>query len=114
MAEQTKYRDQQEANQRAATVLAFNHLPQTTGRLRSFTNRICIKQTQTHYSAHASWVLFENNLMFAVPVTTVKNAPAWKQDPDRLKLSAEKNLSAIKSFYMYQVGAKGNADYYLT
>lgn len=125
VADQTKYRDEKESNQRAAAVLA-NHLPQTIEQVNiTTTNKNQpIKQTQIDTAATHSQlngVPFgepEPEIYKSAPIKSAQSAPVWKQNPERLNLSAEPTLAQSfggpESFYMYQVGAKGNADYYLT
>lgn len=124
VAEQTKYRDQPEAEQRAATVLA-NHLPQTTQQAEIITTNLNqpVKQIQidianVHRQLKGIPIGETDPTIYRTVPITAKTVPVWKQDPDRLKLSAEPTLAQSfggpESFYMYQVGAKGGADYFLT
>lgn len=127
VAEQTKYRDQKEADLRAATVLA-NHAPATVKEYviinkrrelpvsTAITDANKFKQLQAGSSFgqpspeyyHLADVSAESDFGHLVQ----------ENNPQRWTFSAEPTLTqsigGAESFYLYQIGAKGNADMAIT
>lgn len=127
VAEQTKYRDQKEADLRAATVLA-NHAPATVKEYviinkrrelpvsTAITDANKFKQLQAGSSFgqpspeyyHLADVSAESDFGHLVQ----------ENNPQRWTFSAEPTLTqsigGAESFYLYQIGAKGNADLAIT
>jgi hypothetical protein len=125
--EQTKYRDKSEANLRAATVLA-NNLPATVTEYEIVNKKRELPVSATTIDANkfkqqqTGLPLGEHATPYAVAIATpseFEQAKQIAQEPrDRWSFSVESALSqsfgGAESFYMYQIGAKGNADLAIT
>ncbi|MEH0835092.1 YjbH domain-containing protein [Pectobacterium cacticida] len=126
VADQTKYRDGEQAAQRAATVLA-NHVPDSIDEYHIVQRSQRLPIASTAVDANA----FRQVEQAAVPLgqplpTTLRQEPVadirgqqvLRTDPDRLSYSFEPTLTQSfggpESFYMYQIALKGNADYRLS
>lgn len=127
VAEQTKYRDNEEANLRAATVLA-NNTPATIKEYEIVNTKRGLPVSSVKLNAdqfkqqQAGLPLGESATAYSKSVKTApevnKGTLLTDNKPDRLSFSAEPTLTqsvgGAESFYMYQIGAKGNADLALT
>lgn len=125
--EQTKYRDKSEVNLRAATVLA-NNLPATVTEYEIVNKKRELPVSATTINANkfkqqqAGLPLGEHETPYAAAIATPSefdHAKQVAQEPrDRWSFSVEPALSqsigGAESFYMYQIGAKGNADLAIT
>lgn len=125
--EQTKYRDSNEANVRAATVLA-NNLPATVTEYKIVNKKQELPVSATKINAdkfkqqQTGLPLGEHELPYAIAIATPSEFEHEKQlvqEPrDRLSFSVEpalaQSIGGAESFYMYQIGAKGNADLAIT
>lgn len=120
VAEQKKYRDRKEANQRAATIVA-NAAPQTQTLL--LTNR---RQQMTIDETRIDIPAFRQQQL--EPILGAPESPVMKQETPNLPLGIvqragsrprldyswspylSQSLGGPESFYMYQVGINGNTD----
>jgi hypothetical protein len=126
-AEQTKYRDKSEANLRASTVLA-NNLPATVTEYEIVNKKRELPVSATTINANkfkqqqTGLPLGEYATSYATAIATPTEFEHEKlvaQEPrDRWSFSAEpalaQSIGGAESFYMYQIGAKGNADLAIT
>ncbi|MEC5317835.1 YjbH domain-containing protein [Brenneria populi subsp. brevivirga] len=126
VADQTKYRDNDEANQRAATILA-NHVPEGVAEYHIVkrNQRMPIASTAVdakafHQVQQAATPLGqpEPQTHRAEPVADMRGQQVLRTEPDRFSYSLEPTLTQSfggpESFYMYQVALKGNVDYRLS
>ncbi|KHN54676.1 YjbH domain-containing protein [Pectobacterium fontis] len=126
VADQTKYRDSEEATQRAATVLA-NHVPgnideyhlvQRSQRLPIASTAVDAKAFNQVQQAAVPLGQPEPETHRKEPVSDVRGQQVLFAEPDRLTYSLDPTLvqsfGGPESFYMYQIALKGNADYRLS
>lgn len=128
VAEQTKYRDQKEADLRAVTVLA-NHAPTTVKEYQIVTKKFELPVSATttdaaKFKKQQSGIPFgQADLKYYQPTKTPSEIEFGRlvqedDEPQRWTFSAEPTLTqsigGAESFYMYQIGAKGNADLAIT
>ncbi len=126
VADQDKYRDKNEATQRAATVLA-NHVPESVGEYHIVrrNERLPIESTAVDTKAFrdvqsASIPLGQPEPVShrAEPLSDINGQPVLRSEPSRLTYGVEPTLTqsvgGAESFYMYQVALKGSADYRLS
>lgn len=127
VAEQSKYRDQKEADVRAATVLA-NHIPakikeyEIVNKKRelpvSATTTDADKFKQQQAGLPFGQPKSEYYQSIKTPAETDFGRLVQEDKPDRWSFSTEPTLTqsigGAESFYMYQIGAKGNADLAIT
>ncbi|MBQ4771637.1 YjbH domain-containing protein [Pectobacterium versatile] len=126
VADQTKYRDSEEATQRAATVLA-NHVPGNIDEyhLVQRSQRLPIASTEVdakafHQVKQAAVPLGQPDpeTHRKEPVSDVRGQQVLLAEPDRLTYSLDPSLiqsfGGPESFYMYQIALKGNVDYRLS
>lgn len=125
--EQTKYRDKSEANLRAATVLA-NNLPATVTEYEIVNKKRELPISTTTIDANkfkqqqTGLPLGEYAAPYEAAIATPSEFDQAKlvvQEPrDRWSFSVEpalaQSIGGAESFYMYQIGAKGNADLAIT
>lgn len=125
VADQSKYRNKQEADQRAATILA-NHLPVTTKDYVLTTQNQHLPVNTTKVDA-AAFRQQQNGVALGrtepvtqqtIPVSAPEGKVVLQRAPEELTFSAEpmltQSIGGPESFYMYQIGAKGNADLHVT
>ena len=126
VADQDKYRDKNEANQRAATVLA-NHVPESVGEYHIVrrSQRLPVESTAVDSKAFrevqtASTPLGQPEPVShrAEPVSDINGQPVLRSEPSRFTYSLEpaltQSVGGAESFYMYQVALNGSADYRLS
>ncbi|MGX8940851.1 YjbH domain-containing protein [Symbiopectobacterium sp. Eva_TO] len=126
VADQDKYRDKNDANQRAATVLA-NHVPESVAEYHIVrrNERLPIESTAVDSKAFrevqtASTPLGQPEPVShrAEPLSDINGQPVLRSEPSRLTYGIEPTLTqsvgGAESFYMYQVALKGSADYRLS
>lgn len=126
VADQDKYRDKNEANQRAATVLA-NHVPESVGeyhivrrsqRLPVESTAVDSKAFREVQTASTPLGLPEPVSHRAEPVSDINGQPVLRSEPSRFTYSLEpvltQSVGGSESFYMYQVALNGSADYRLS
>lgn len=126
VADQDKYRDKNEANQRAATVLA-NHVPESVGEYHIVrrSQRLPVESTSVDSKAFrevqtASTPLGQPEPVShrAEPVSDINGQPVLRSEPSRFTYSIEpaltQSVGGAESFYMYQVALNGSADYRLS
>lgn len=126
VAEQNKYRDNDEANQRAATILA-NYVPEDVSEYHIVkrNQRMPIASTAVdakafHQVQQAATPLGqpEPETHRAEPVADARGQQVLRTEPDRFSYSLEpaltQSIGGPESFYMYQVALKGNVDYRLS
>lgn len=126
VADQDKYRDKNEANQRAATVLA-NHVPDSVGEYHIVRRNQRMPVESTAVDSHAFRELQTASTPLgqtepvshrAEPLSDIKGQPVLQSEPPRFSYSVEPSLTQSvggpESFYMYQVALKGSADYRLS
>ncbi|MCW2483472.1 YjbH domain-containing protein, partial [Candidatus Symbiopectobacterium sp. NZEC135] len=126
VADQDKYRDKNEATQRAATVLA-NHVPESVGeyhivrrsqRLPVESTAVDTKAFRDVQSASIPLGQPEPVTQRAEPLSDINGQPVLRSEPSRLTYGIEPTLTqsvgGAESFYMYQVALKGSADYRLS
>ncbi|MBA5237981.1 YjbH domain-containing protein [Pectobacterium aroidearum] len=123
VADQTKYRDSEQATQRAATVLA-NHVPgsideyhivQRSQRLPIASTEVDAKTFHQVQQAAVPLGQPEPETHRKEPVSDVRGQQVLLAQPDRLTYSLDPTLTqsfgGAESFYMYQIALKGNVDY---
>ncbi|MEI7247111.1 YjbH domain-containing protein [Pectobacterium carotovorum] len=126
VADQTKYRDSEQATQRAATVLA-NHVPgsideyhivQRSQRLPIASTEVDAKAFHQVKQAAVPLGQPEPETHRKEPVSDVRGQQVLLAEPNRLTYSLDPTLTQSfggpESFYMYQVALKGNVDYRLS
>ncbi|AIA70401.1 MULTISPECIES: YjbH domain-containing protein [Pectobacterium] len=126
VADQTKYRDSDQATQRAATVLA-NHVPgsideyhivQRSQRLPIASTEVDAKAFHQVQQAAIPLGQPEPATHRKEPVSDVRGQQVLLAEPDRLTYSLDPTLvqsfGGPESFYMYQIALKGNVDYRLS
>ncbi|WP_409159180.1 YjbH domain-containing protein [Pectobacterium sp. B2J-2] len=126
VADQTKYRDSEEATQRAATILANHvsgnideyHLVQRSQRLPIASTEVDAKAFHQVKQAAVPLGQPEPETYRKEPVSDVRGQQVLRAEPARLTYSLDPTLTQSfggpESFYMYQVALKGNADYQLS
>lgn len=126
VADQEKYRDKNDANQRAATVLA-NHVPESVGEYHIVrrNERLLVESTAVDTKAFrevqtASTPLGQPEPVShrAEPVSDINGQPVLRSEPSRFTYSLEpalaQSVGGAESFYMYQISLNGGADYRLS
>ncbi|MBA0167800.1 YjbH domain-containing protein [Pectobacterium sp. CFBP8739] len=126
VAEQTKYRDSEEATQRGATVLA-NHVPgnideyhfvQRSQSLPIASTEVDAKTFHRVKQAAVPLGQPEPETHRKEPVSDVRGQQVLLAQPDRLTYSFDPALSqsvgGAEAFYMYQIALRGGADYRLS
>ncbi|MFE8102978.1 YjbH domain-containing protein [Brenneria goodwinii] len=126
VAQQDKYRDNDEANQRAATILA-NHVPEGVDEYHIVkrNQRMPIASTQVDAKAFRQVQQAETPLgqpepqtHRSEPVTDIRGQQVLLTEPQRFSYSLEpaltQSIGGPESFYMYQIALKGNVDYRLS
>ncbi|MCG8706873.1 YjbH domain-containing protein [Brenneria sp. 4F2] len=126
VAEQDKYRDNDEANQRAATILA-NYVPENVSEYHIVkrNQRMPIASTEVdakafHQVQQAATPLGqpEPETHRSEPVADIRGQQVLRTEPNRFSYSLEpaltQSIGGPESFYMYQIALKGNADYRLS
>ncbi|MDX5627781.1 MULTISPECIES: YjbH domain-containing protein [unclassified Brenneria] len=126
VADQTKYRDNDEANQRAATILA-NYVPEDVAEYHIVKRNQRMPIASTAVDAKAFHQVQQSATPLgqpepethrAEPVADVRGQQVLRTEPDRFSYSLEpaltQSIGGPESFYMYQVALKGNVDYRLS
>lgn len=126
VADQDKYRDGEEANRRAATILA-NYVPESVGEYHIVrrSKQLPVASTAVDADAFRQQQLAttplgrpEPQTHRAEPLMEVRGRQVLRTEPKRFTYSLEPTLTqsigGSESFYMYQVALKGNADMRLT
>lgn len=126
VADQEKYRDKNEANQRAATILA-NHVPDSLGEYHIVrrSQRLPVESTAVNTKAFREVQTASTSLgqpepvsYRAEPVSDINGQSVLRSEPSRFTYGIEpaltQSVGGAESFYMYQVALKGSADYRLS
>lgn len=125
IGKQTKYRDRNEARERAAGVLA-NHLPADVTTYTIVETNLNQPQTETNIDAEAYKQIATNQpidrkVTDAMVETEVANKRAAKTEHDSFdrfdysfRPTLAQSIGGAESFYLYEIGVDGSASYWAT